>query len=123
MDTDEDGMAVIRGRLPQEIAALLEKALGAAMDALEEEQKIEQGKDRVDSDRGSRSHTSAEASEQRGRAIRHDSAEESVRRRGEANDDRSEDSRTIFGIATHDSAESSGKSPLSRARGFPSPRV
>ena len=34
MYTDEDGMVVIRGRLPQEVAALLEKALEAAMDAL-----------------------------------------------------------------------------------------
>jgi len=32
--TDNDGMVVIRGRLPQEIAALLGKALDAAMDSL-----------------------------------------------------------------------------------------
>ena len=37
MYPDEDGMVVIRGRLPQEIAALLEKALEAAMEALKEE--------------------------------------------------------------------------------------
>ncbi len=34
MYTDDDGMVVIRGRLPQEVAALLQKALDAAMDAL-----------------------------------------------------------------------------------------
>lgn len=39
MYTDEDGMVVIRGRLPQEVAALLEKALEAAMDALREEER------------------------------------------------------------------------------------
>lgn len=39
MYTDDDGMVVIRGRLPQELAALLEKALEAAMDALNEEEK------------------------------------------------------------------------------------
>ncbi len=42
MYTDEDGMVVIRGRLPQEVAALLEKALEAAMDALREEKKGQQ---------------------------------------------------------------------------------
>jgi hypothetical protein len=42
MYTDEDGMVVIRGRLPQEVAALLEKALQAAMDTLREEEKEEQ---------------------------------------------------------------------------------
>jgi len=42
--TDDDGMVVIRGRLPQEVAGLLEKALEAAMDALREaEQKEEKG--------------------------------------------------------------------------------
>jgi len=41
MYTDDDGMVVIRGRLPQEVAALLEKALDAAMDALREEEKKE----------------------------------------------------------------------------------
>ncbi len=41
MYTDEDGMVVIRGRLPQEVAALLEKALDAAMDSLREEEKRE----------------------------------------------------------------------------------
>ncbi len=41
MYTDDDGMVVIRGRLPQEVAALLEKALDAAMDALREEEKEE----------------------------------------------------------------------------------
>ena len=49
--TDDDGMVVIRGRLPQEIAALLEKALEAAMDALEERRKGEKMNDRVPSDR------------------------------------------------------------------------
>jgi hypothetical protein len=39
MYTDEDGMVVIRGRLPQEVAALLEKALEAAMDALKQEER------------------------------------------------------------------------------------
>ncbi len=34
MYTDDDGMVVIRGRLPQGVAALLRKALDAAMDAL-----------------------------------------------------------------------------------------
>ena len=42
MYTDEDGMVVIRGRLPQEVAALLEKALAAAMDSLREEEKREE---------------------------------------------------------------------------------
>ena len=37
MYIDDDGMVVIRGRLPQEVAALFEKALDAAMDALSEE--------------------------------------------------------------------------------------
>ncbi len=41
MYTDEDGMVVIRGRLPQDVAALLEKALEAAMDSLREEEKRE----------------------------------------------------------------------------------
>jgi len=39
MYTDEDGMVVIRGRLPQEVAALVEKALQAAMDMLREEER------------------------------------------------------------------------------------
>jgi hypothetical protein len=39
MYTDDDGMVVIRGRVPQEVAALLEKALDAALDALKEEMK------------------------------------------------------------------------------------
>ncbi len=48
MYTDEDGMVVIRGRLPQEVAALLEKALEAAMDALNEEEKAgDEGKGSV----------------------------------------------------------------------------
>jgi hypothetical protein len=37
MYTDHEGMVVIRGRLPQELGALLEKALDAAMDALRKE--------------------------------------------------------------------------------------
>jgi len=37
MNTDEDGMMVIRGRLPKEVAAFLQKALDAAMDSLMEE--------------------------------------------------------------------------------------
>ena len=41
MYTDEDGMVVIRGRLPQEVAAVVEKALEAAMDLLREEEKKE----------------------------------------------------------------------------------
>ncbi len=41
MYTDEDGMVVIRGRLPQEVAAVVEKALEAAMDLLREEEKTE----------------------------------------------------------------------------------
>lgn len=36
-------MVVIRGRLPQEIAALLEKALKAAMDALKQEGNDDSG--------------------------------------------------------------------------------
>jgi hypothetical protein len=35
---DDDGMVIIRGRLPREVAALLEKALEAAMDALNQEE-------------------------------------------------------------------------------------
>ena len=38
MYTDDEGMVVIRGRLPQEVAALLEKALEAAMEALKKEE-------------------------------------------------------------------------------------
>jgi len=60
MYTDDDGMVVIRGRLPQEIAAMLEKALAAAMDALEEGQKRGQGRTRFDSDRGPLDNASAE---------------------------------------------------------------
>ena len=41
MYPDEDGMVVIRGRLPKEVAAMVEKALEAAMDALREEKKEE----------------------------------------------------------------------------------
>jgi len=60
MYTDEDGMVVIRGRLPQEVAALVQKALEAAMDALKEEERKEE-KNREDSDAGSAPHDSAES--------------------------------------------------------------
>jgi len=43
MYTDDDGMVAIRGRLPQEVASLLEKALDAAMDALSVGQAEEEG--------------------------------------------------------------------------------
>jgi hypothetical protein len=56
---DDDGMVVIRGRLPQEVAALLEKALQAAMDALREKAKEE---DRVHQQGNAAPHDSAEAS-------------------------------------------------------------
>jgi Domain of unknown function (DUF222) len=62
MFTDDDGMVVIRGRLPQEVAALLEKALEAATDVLKEEAKREERKEIVDSDGGPGSRTPAEAS-------------------------------------------------------------
>ena len=54
MYTDEDGMVVIRGRLPQEVAAVVEKALEAAMDLLREEEKTERtdGNDSAESRRG-----------------------------------------------------------------------
>jgi len=54
MYTDEDGMVVIRGRLPQDVAALLEKALEAAMDSLREEEKRKQtdGDDSAESSDG-----------------------------------------------------------------------
>ena len=71
MYTDEDGMVVIRGRLPQDVAALLQKALEAAMDALKEEEE----KDGDHSDGGSPSHDSAETSEEIAQADLHDSAQ------------------------------------------------
>jgi putative heme iron utilization protein len=46
MYTDDDGVVVIRGRLPQEVAALVQKGLEAAMDALKEEEK-EKTRERV----------------------------------------------------------------------------
>ena len=70
MYTDEDGMVVIRGRLPQEVAALLEKALEAAMDALREEARNEEH-----SDGGSPSYDSAESFEECGQVDPDDSAE------------------------------------------------
>jgi len=45
MHTDDDGMVVIRGMLPQEVAALLEKALESAMDALRADVASRQGRD------------------------------------------------------------------------------
>jgi hypothetical protein len=66
MYTDEDGMVVIRGRLPQEVAALVQKALEAAMDALREEERREEDND-----------DAAESSEESGQAHLHDSAEAS----------------------------------------------
>ena len=45
MYTDDDGMVVIRGRLPQEVASVLKKALDAAMDALSVGQAEEESPD------------------------------------------------------------------------------
>ena len=71
--TDEDGMVVIRGRLPQEVAALLEKALEAAMDALREAERGEEKK----ADGNASRDDSAESSEEYGPTDLHDSAESS----------------------------------------------
>ena len=56
MYPDDDGMVVIRGRLPQEVAAPLEKALQAAMDALRDEAKEE---DRVHQQRNEKRNAAA----------------------------------------------------------------
>jgi hypothetical protein len=81
MYTDEDGMVVIRGRLPQEVAAVVEKALQAAVDLLREE-------------------------EQRGQTDGDDSAESL----GEATPTRNQGIPACAGMTdrVHDSAESSG---------------
>ena len=76
MYTDDDGMVVIRGRLPQEVAAVLEKALEAAMDALDEEKKKE-ARDRDGDDRPVTNHEPAESRWGCRLVYLHDSAESS----------------------------------------------
>jgi hypothetical protein len=61
MYTDDDGMVVVRGRLPQEVAALLEKALEAARDALGREEVVEEEQDAERSDDDCRADDSAES--------------------------------------------------------------
>ena len=55
MYTDDEGMVVIRGRLHQEVAALLEKALDAAMDALRKEGAIPRNRGYVETTPGGES--------------------------------------------------------------------
>jgi len=84
MYTDDDGMVVIRGRLPQEVAAVLEKALEAAMDALSKKEdpaessgggvaSVGQGIPASGGMTGA-VHDSAESSWSAGRAFQRDSA-------------------------------------------------
>jgi len=110
MYTDDDGMVVIRGRLPREVAALLEKALEAAMDALNEEEKAsEERKESVITAESRASVIPAKAGIQEHHInphLPHDSAE----------------SRKPFSsVTSHDSAESSEPAVMPAKAGIPQP--
>ena len=109
--TDEDGMVVIRGRLPPEEGACVLKALEAAMESLRESQRAE-ALEGQNGDGAVQGDDSAESGQKAGWGLPYDSAESYRPAGSDFQDDRGESTEATASAALQDdSAESSTAEP------------